>query len=102
MTTRSAAAITIGNRIKHRREELELSQTETSRRADMDASQYRLIESGRTNPGLHLMLQICHALELPIEELVAGLTAKDLPEDKVPYTGAELAEYKRSLKQRKG
>lgn len=63
----------LGRRIRARRVELRMSQSDMCRRTGIDWSYVGKIERGRTNPTLATVLIFAQALEMDLVELVAGL-----------------------------
>ena len=63
--------MTFGERVKHRREALKLSQGEAARRAGMAQGLLSRIESGQTpNPGLQVLKGLALALRCSLDWLV--------------------------------
>lgn len=79
MSTRSQAAITVGQRTRDARTKLELSARQAAAHAGMDVTHYSRIERGEGNATLHALVKISAALQTDPGELVAGLTLDDLP-----------------------
>ncbi len=64
------AKILFGQAVVNRREELELSQRELSRRSGIIQSEICKIEQGKGNPTLSTMLRLSKALEKPLASLL--------------------------------
>ncbi len=68
--------------IRERRQELGLSQEQVALRADIDRNHYQLMESARSdrksnkavNPQMFTLLRLATALEMPIEDLLEGVS----------------------------
>ena len=63
-----------------RRQALAINQDRLAALASIHTTNLGKIERGRANPSLHTMLRIAGALEMEPAELLAGLTAAELPE----------------------
>lgn len=84
----------VGDRLRRRRDELDLSARHVARLANIDMTNYARLERGTGNPTLFVLIKIAHALETSIEVIVGGLTADDLPDDaRVPFTREEEAAW---------
>lgn len=66
-----------------RRQALDINQECLARRASIHATNLGKIERGRADPSLHTMLRIAGALDMEPAELMAGLTAAELPDELV-------------------
>lgn len=79
--------------MKARRVELGLSVRTVSQAAGLDLSHWQRVERGAGNPTLLTLLRIAVALEVGLDELVAGLGADDVAAGMVrPLTVDELSE----------
>lgn len=56
-------------KMKFRRIELNMSQTELAKKAGVTRQTIGLIESGDFNPSIHLCLAICWALDTTLDEI---------------------------------
>ncbi|WP_082681911.1 helix-turn-helix domain-containing protein [Kocuria rhizophila] len=84
----------VGERLRRRRDELDLSARHVARLANIDMTNYARLERGTGNPTLFVLIKIAHALDTSIEVIVGGLTADDLPDDaRVPFTREEEAAW---------
>jgi transcriptional regulator with XRE-family HTH domain len=63
----------LGNNIRARRNELEISQEELSFRADLHRTYIGAVERGEKNVSFKNLIKICKALNLPISELTKGI-----------------------------
>lgn len=61
------------NRLKHRREELGLTQLEVARKANIKRSLYSVIELGICKPSLPVALSIAEVLQTTVEDLFGHL-----------------------------
>lgn len=75
----SEAARVVGERVRMRRQALQINQERLARRASIHATNLGKIERGRANPSLHTLLRIAGALEMEPAELLVGLTVAELP-----------------------
>ena len=60
----------LGNRIRHLREEKNISQQNLAEMCNFEKSNMARIEAGRTNPTLFSMYKISSALKITLSELV--------------------------------
>jgi transcriptional regulator with XRE-family HTH domain len=60
----------LGRVVRHRREELELTQEEVARRADIAKMHLSKLENGTGNPSFGTLRRLAAALELSTTELV--------------------------------
>jgi len=63
----------LGDRVRERRHELELTQAELAERAEMHYSYVGALESGVRNPSIDLVARLARALEIDLGDLVEGL-----------------------------
>jgi transcriptional regulator with XRE-family HTH domain len=68
-----------GQRLRALREAADLSQEALAERADLHWTYISGMERGRRNPGLNTLARLAHALDLPIEELLAGVEGQSGP-----------------------
>ena len=61
--------IIINNKMKHARNERDISQTELARRIGVSRQTINMIENGDYNPTIALCLKICHELGKTLDEL---------------------------------
>src|SRR5215211_5249236 len=78
----------IGDRIRHLRVDLHISQGELARRAGIAQNTLSLIELGRTTPSVPTLERLAPALGVPLSELVEKLAAVG----KAETPGARLLE----------
>lgn len=76
----SEAARKLGKRVKDARVALGLSQIQVWQISGIHFTNIGKIERGTANPALHTIVRLADALNLEASELVAGITAADLPE----------------------
>ena len=62
-----------GQRLRMHREARGLSQEKLAELADLHWTYISGIERGRRNPGLNTLARLAHALNLSLEELLAGV-----------------------------
>jgi transcriptional regulator with XRE-family HTH domain len=67
----------LGDRIKNRRHELDLTQAGLAFRADIHYSYVGSLETGTRNPSIDLVARLAKALDMDLGTLVGGL--QDLP-----------------------
>lgn len=60
----------LGDRIKARREELNMNQTELGQKADIGRTSISNIEKGRQKPPLSVIYKICHELEVDVRSIL--------------------------------
>lgn len=87
---RSKAAQELGDRIRHRRKELGLSQEDIAILAGMHWTNWGKIERGQANPSLTTIVRMAGVLGIDPSELVRGLGLGDLPERAHQLTAADL------------
>lgn len=75
----SAAAGIFGERVRQRRQELQLSQEALADQADVHWTFVGQVERGRRNLSLHNMLKLAAGLEIDPAELVRGLVPPEEP-----------------------
>lgn len=63
----------LGDRIRERRHELELTQAEVAFTAGIHYSYIGSLESGARNPSIDLIARLARALEIDLGELLEGL-----------------------------
>lgn len=66
--------IIVGQKIKGKRLEKKMKQQQLAAAIDIEKTNLSRIEAGRTNPTLWTLLKISHALEMPVSELLNGIT----------------------------
>lgn len=72
----------IGHRIKLRRKELHMKQSELAEILDISNNHVSSIETGREKPSLETLLQICDALNVTPDYILLGnMHANDIPQD---------------------
>ena len=62
----------MGNRIKLRRKELHIKQSELAERLDISNNHISSIENGREKPSLDMFLKICEELKVTPDYLLLG------------------------------
>ena len=67
----------LGDRIKSRRQELELTQAALAEKADLHYTYIGGLETGVRNPSIDLIARLAKAMDMDLGELVAGL--QELP-----------------------
>jgi transcriptional regulator with XRE-family HTH domain len=67
----------IGRAARHRRDELDLTQDEVAKRADIAKMHLSKIENGSGNPSYGTLRRLAAALELSASELVARAERED-------------------------
>lgn len=70
MAALSPAHLALGNAVRARREKLGLSQEALAESATLHRNHIGLIERGEVDLGLHRLLLLSHALDLPASQLV--------------------------------
>lgn len=63
----------VGKRIRDQRKRLGMTQERVAEVAEVDRKHISTIEAGETEPRIYTLVRIAGALDLPVEELVAGL-----------------------------
>lgn len=86
----SSAARMLGERVRHRRHELGLSQEDMADLAEMHWTNWGKIERGQANPSLTTIVRMAGVLDLDPAVLVGGLGLQDLPEPSHQLTAADL------------
>ena len=66
----------LGNRIRHLREEKNISQQNLAEMCNVEKSNMARIEAGRTNPTLLTMFKISSALKVSLAELLVDFDSK--------------------------
>jgi transcriptional regulator with XRE-family HTH domain len=92
---KSEATTLFGERVRMRREELELSQEDVATLAEMHVSDYGKLERGLVNPNFHTIIKVATALNIDPAKLVTGLDADMLPYREHRLTAAELIAARR-------
>lgn len=64
----------LGKRIKAKREERKMSQTELAEKAQLSTQHVSNVENARSKVGLEKLIDICNALDCSVEEVVCGST----------------------------
>lgn len=74
--------IEMGNRIKLRRKELRIKQSELAEKLDISNNHISSIENGREKPSLEILLGICEELKVTPDFLLLGnMHANNIPQD---------------------
>lgn len=74
--------IEMGNRIKLRRKELRMKQSELAEKLDISNNHISSIENGREKPSLEILLGICEELKVTPDFLLLGnMHANNIPQD---------------------
>ena len=73
---KSARQVEFGDRVRARRQELELSQESLALKAGINRTYIASLEAGQRNPSLDLMARLAAALRVDLGDLVAGLQKK--------------------------
>lgn len=72
----------MGNRIKLRRKELRIKQSELAEKLDISNNHISSIENGREKPSLEILLGICEELKVTPDFLLLGnMHANNIPQD---------------------
>jgi DNA-binding XRE family transcriptional regulator len=71
---REIIARTVGERIRQQRRQLNLTQEDVANIASLDRKHISSIETGKNVPGIHTLIRIARALQVPAEQLIEGLT----------------------------
>lgn len=72
----------MGNRIKSRRKELRIKQSELAESLDISNNHISSIENGREKPSLDMFLKICDELKVTPDYLLLGnVHAKNVPQN---------------------
>ena len=72
----------MGNRIKLRRKELHIKQSELAERLDISNNHISSIENGREKPSLDMFLKICEELKVTPDYLLLGnVHANNIPQN---------------------
>ncbi|MDQ4215494.1 helix-turn-helix transcriptional regulator [Microbacterium capsulatum] len=75
----SAAAAHIGARIRTARESSTMTQDQLAVRSDIDSSNIRAYETGRSLPNLQTLVRIADALRTPAGYFLEGVTVEMFP-----------------------
>lgn len=67
--------LTFGASVRARREELLLTQEEVAARAELHTNYVSSVERGERNLGLHNIVRLAFALDMPVSMLVSNLDA---------------------------
>ena len=86
-TEENVAMLTVGDRIKHRRLELGLSQDDLAQRAGISKSFLSDLERGKRSIGAETLLDLGRAMGLSLDRLMTGHDSGD-PKPEVPIPGA--------------
>jgi transcriptional regulator with XRE-family HTH domain len=92
----SVAAKVLGERLRERRENLDLSQEDVAHMSAMHVSNYGKIERGLANPSLHTILRIASVLEVDPGIVIAGLSGDMVTSRPHKLTAAELIRARES------
>lgn len=65
--------VTLGEKIRARREHLELSQESLADRCDFDRTYISMLERGRRNPAFLNLIRLAEGLDLPLSTLIKGI-----------------------------
>lgn len=72
----------MGSRIKLRRKELRIRQSEFAEKLDISNNHISSIENGREKPSLDILLRICEELKVTPDYLLLGsIHANDIPQN---------------------
>lgn len=72
----------MGNRIKLRRKELRIKQSELAEKLDISNNHISSIENGREKPSLDILLKICEELKVTPDYLLLGnIHTNDIPQN---------------------
>lgn len=74
--------VAMGKRIKLRRKELRIKQSELAERLDISNNHISSIENGREKPSLDILLKMCNELSVTPDYLLLGnIHANDIPQN---------------------
>jgi transcriptional regulator with XRE-family HTH domain len=73
---KSARQVEFGDRVRARRQALNLSQESLTLKAGINRTYIASLETGQRNPSLDLMARLATALRIDLGELVGGLQKK--------------------------
>lgn len=90
VTTHSAAARLLGERVRSVRLRLGLSQEDVADLADMHVTNLGKIERGQSNPSLTTLVRVAGVLNVDPAELVEGMTLDQVPQPTHQLTAADL------------
>lgn len=65
--------VTLGEKIRARREQLKLSQESLADRCDFDRTYISMLERGRRNPAFLNLVRLAEGLDLPLSTLIKGI-----------------------------
>jgi transcriptional regulator with XRE-family HTH domain len=77
----SPASLLLGERLRHARVELGLSQEAIAELASMHVTNYGKIERGRANPSLVTMIRIAAVIGVDVSTLTADMGVGHLPDE---------------------
>ena len=86
----SAAAQILGERVRHHRNELGLSQEDMADLAGMHWTNWGKIERGQANPSLTTIVRMAGVLDIDPAVLVSGLGLSQLPKRTHQLTAVDL------------
>jgi transcriptional regulator with XRE-family HTH domain len=87
---KSEASRILGLRLHERRLELALNQEQVAHLAGLNVSNYARVERGHGNPTFSSLIRLSVALVMDPGELLAGLTAEQLPPTRDTYTALDF------------
>jgi transcriptional regulator with XRE-family HTH domain len=64
---------TLGDKIRSRREKLQLSQESLAERCGFDRTYISMLERGRRNPAFVNLVKLAEGLEVPLSTLIEGI-----------------------------
>ena len=92
----SDAARILGERIRDARLKLGLSQEEIANLASINVSNYGKVERGLSNPTFHMLVRVASVLNIDPGELLAGMTASQLPELPASFSALDYIREKQA------
>lgn len=101
-SSRFEAARILGERLRQRRRELQVSQVDVATLSQVDLANYGKVERGVGNPTFMTILQLAVTLEIEPGELLEGLSSPDLlPEKEQAFSPADFVREQLTSRDRK-
>jgi transcriptional regulator with XRE-family HTH domain len=73
MPSKEKVQVTFGLAVRERREACELTQQGLAELAELHTNYVSSVERGERNIGIHNIVRLAHALQMPLSELIASL-----------------------------
>jgi transcriptional regulator with XRE-family HTH domain len=86
----SEASRLLGIRLRDFRQKQSCTQDDIANLAGVNPSNYGKMERGLGNPEFHTLVRLAHVLNVDVAELVAGITADQLPEKPHVFTAKDF------------